>query len=256
MQLLTGRMTATAEFPRLSLALARTASEIREVQSLRHRVFIEALGLPLNPNDRGLDCDQFDEICEHLMVRDDHSGEVVGTYRLLSPRAARNFGRYYSESEFDLGSLSELRPVMAEAGRACVHPDYRGGAVISLLWSGLAAFMAREKSQYLIGCASISLADGGHNAGAVYESVRQRHLAPQSFRVQARTPFPLPEQAASQEAWLPPLIKGYLRSGAWVGGEPAWDTEFHTADLFMILPMAKLERRYARHYLRGEPALQ
>ena len=256
MQLSSGSLAATSpatpHSPRLTLGLATSASEVREVQRLRHQLFIQAMGLSLPGHASGLDQDEYDDVCEHLIVRDDCTSEVVGTYRVLGPGSARRIGAYYSEREFDLAPLDQLRGAMAEAGRACVHPDYRGGAVISLLWSGLAAFMAREKCDYLIGCASISLADGGSNAAAVCQSLQGRHLAPEAYRVSPILPFDMPEAAAPQEPWVPPLIKGYLRGGAWIGGAPAWDPEFNSADLFMLLPLAKLERRYARHYLRHE----
>jgi putative hemolysin len=254
MQLLTRSEAAPPRHPRLTLGLATSPAEVREVQKLRHQLFIEAMGLSLPRLGSGLDHDEYDEVCEHLVVRDELTCEVVGTYRVLGPSAARRIGAYYSEREFDLAELAELRPGMAEAGRACVHPDYRSGAVITLLWSGLAAFMAREKCRHLIGCASISLADGGNNAAAVCQSLQASHLAPEGCRVTPRTPFDRMVTLPHQEPWVPPLIKGYLRGGAWVGGAPALDLEFHTADLFMLLPLARLERRYARHYLRGEGA--
>lgn len=252
MQLLTRSEAVPLPRPRLSLGLATSPSEVREVQRLRHQLFIEAMGLSVPRLGGGLDQDEYDEVCEHLVVRDDITSEVVGTYRVLGPSVARRIGAYYAEREFDLAELAELRPGMAEAGRACVHPDYRSGAVISLLWSGLAAFMAREKCRHLIGCASISLADGGNNAAAVCQALQASHLAPLGCRVVPRIPFDGPCALPMQPAWIPPLIKGYLRGGAWVGGAPALDPEFHTADLFMLLPLARLERRYARHYLRGD----
>ena len=251
MQLLTHSEAAPPRQPRLTLGLASSPDEVREVQRLRHQLFIEAMGLSLPRLGGGLDHDEYDEVCEHLVVRDDITSEVVGTYRVLGPSAARRIGAYYSEREFDLTELAQLRPSMAEAGRACVHPDYRSGAVITLLWSGLAAFMAREKCRHLIGCASISLADGGNNAAAVCQALQASHLAPEGCRVFPRVPFDAPLALPMPQAWIPPLIKGYLRGGAWVGGAPAFDSEFHTADLFMLLPLARLERRYARHYLRG-----
>jgi putative hemolysin len=228
--------------------MASTPGELREVQRLRYKVFIETMGLTSLMRDDGLDSDEFDEHCDHLIVRDTNSLEVVGTYRLLSPTRARKLGRVYSENEFDLNRLNNMRGRMVEAGRACIHPDYRGGSVIMLLWSGLAEYMRRERSDYLVGCASISLADGGHNAVAVYQSLAAQHLAPQEYRVTPHLPFPFSKLEAAQKAQIPPLLKGYLRSGAWICGEPAWDPDFESADLFLMLPLANLDTRYARHY--------
>jgi putative hemolysin len=250
MRLLTTASDVTPHLPKLALSLASTHEEVREVQRLRYKIFIETLGVSALANDDGLDADEFDAYCDHLIVRDTRTLKVVGTYRLLSPSAARELGRFYSESEFDLARLNHLRSRIVEAGRACIHPDYRSGSVIMLLWTGLAAYMRRERCEYLIGCGSISLSDGGHNAGAVYHALSQTNLAPAEYRVTPHTPFPLHEEDVRQQAQVPPLLKGYMRSGAWICGEPAWDADFHTADLFLLMPLARLDDRYARHYLK------
>jgi len=252
MRLLTSPADAAANSTKLTLSLASTEEEIREVQRLRYKVFIEAMGLAAMTNEEGLDKDEFDPYCDHLIVRDTRSLKVVGTYRVLSPARARELGRLYSEREFDLSRLEYLRDRMLEAGRACIHPDYRSGAVIMMLWAGLAAYMRRERCDYLMGCASISLADGGRNAVAVYHDLAAHHLAPPEYRVEPRLAFPLGEHEAGYERQVPPLLKGYLRSGAWIGGEPAWDPDFHCADIFLILPLDNLDGRYARRYLSAQ----
>jgi putative hemolysin len=184
-------------------------------------------------------------------VRDTKSLKIVGTYRVLGPHAARKIGRYYSESEFDLSRFEHIRGQIAEAGRACIHPDYRSGAVIMLLWAGLAAFMRREQCNYLIGCASISLADGGLNANAIYASLKPADMAPIDYRVTPLLAYPLHgENDAQFKVTVPPLLKGYIRAGAWVCGAPAWDPDFHCADLFLMLPLENLDERYSRHYLK------
>ena len=147
-----------------------------------------------------------------------------------------------------MGRLNNVRSRIVEAGRACIHPDYRGGSVIMLLWSGLAEYMRRERAEFLVGCASISLADGGHNAVAVYQELARKHLAPIEYRVTPHLPFPFSKLEAAPKAQVPALLKGYLRSGAWICGEPAWDPDFESADLFVMLPLANLDTRYARHY--------
>jgi putative hemolysin len=250
MRLLTTAANASTSFPKLALSLASTHEEVREVQRLRYKIFIETMGLAALASDNGLDADEFDAFCDHLIVRDSKTLKIVGTYRMLSPSAARRMGRFYSESEFDLARLEHLRGRMMEAGRACIHPDYRSGGVIMLLWAGLAAYMRRERCDYLIGCASISLSDGGHNAAAIYHALAQTHLAPPEYRVTPHVPFPICEREIDHVQQVPPLLKGYMRSGAWVCGEPAWDADFHSADLFLLLPLAKLDERYARHYLK------
>ena len=250
MRLMTVGTDSTPNFPKLSLSLASTPEEIREVQRLRYKVFVEAMGLDTLTNYEGLEKDEFDEFCDHLIVRDTRSLKVVGTYRVLGQRGLRHTGRFYSENEFDLGRLAHLRPRILEAGRACIHPDYRSGGVIMMLWAGLAACMRKEKADYLVGCASVSLADGGDTINSIYQQLSGEHLAPPEYRVAPHLPFPLHEESIHHQATLPPLIKGYLRSGAWIGGEPAWDPDFHSADLFMMLPLERLDSRYARHYLK------
>lgn len=251
MQNLTASHELRQQKPRLILSVASTEHDlhaVREVQRLRYKVFIETLGLSALENPERLDCDEFDDYCDHLIVRESINLKVVGTYRVLSPAKARRLGRFYSENEFDLGRLNHLRGRMVEAGRACIHPDYRGGSVIMLLWSGLADYMRRQQSDYLIGCASMSVADGGHNAIAVYQALQKVHAAPQEYRVTPHLPFPIGEIEGARAPHVPALIKGYMRSGAWLCGEPAWDPDFESADLFLMLPLANLDSRYAKHY--------
>ena len=234
------------------VGLATGRDEIREAQRLRWQVFAEEMGARLDTPEPGLDIDLYDRWCEHLIVRDQDSGEVVGTYRILSPEAAKKLGSFYSDHEFDLTRLGHLRERMVEIGRSCVHPDYRSGAAITLLWAGLANYMKERGYDYLMGCASIGMQDGGHNAAGVWHAIREKHLAPVEWRVFPRCPLPL--EALSNEAApiVPPLIKGYLRAGAYICGEPAWDPDFNTADLLILLPMQKVSPAYARHFLNGQ----
>jgi len=248
MRLLTAPANDTSHSSKLTLSLASNPDEVREVQRLRYKVFIETMGLSGLENPEGLDKDEFDDVCDHLIVRDAKSLKIVGTYRVLGPHGARQIGRYYSETEFDMARFANIRGQLAEAGRACIHPDYRSGSVIMLLWAGLAAFMRRERCEYLIGCASVSLADGGQNASAIFHGLKPVDMAPLDYSVAPLLPFPLGEPDPDYKTTIPPLLKGYLRAGAWVCGLPAWDPDFHCADLFVLLPLANLDGRYARHY--------
>jgi putative hemolysin len=232
---------------RLTVGFARTEGEIHDAQRLRYRVFAGEMGANLPSRTPGIDYDVYDPYCEHLVVRDSGSGEVVGNYRILSPENAQKIG-YYSENEFDLTRLQHLRPRLVEIGRSCVHPDYRNGATIALLWSGLAHYMTERGHDYLMGCASISMADGGHAAASLYNRL-SGNLGPQEYRVFPRCPLPLAALRRDSPAETPPLIKAYLRAGAWVCGEPAWDPDFNTADLPILMPMGRVSGRYARHYL-------
>lgn len=239
---------------RLRAGLARTPEVRRAAQALRWRVFAEELGARLPSRTPGIDEDEFDPYCEHLVVRDEELGEVIGTYRLLAPEAARRVGSYYSESEFDLTRLRNFRPRMVEAGRSCIHPDFRDGTVIALLWAGIARYMVAQRYAYLAGCASMGMADGGHAAAAVYACLRREHLAPIEYHVFPRCALPLEELDAGGPARIPPLLRGYLRAGAWVCGDPAWDPDFNSADFFVLLPLANVAPRYARHFLGTVPS--
>jgi putative hemolysin len=234
---------------RLWVGLARTPQLRRAAQALRWRVFADELGARLASREPGIDEDVFDAHCEHLVARDEDSGEVIGTYRLLAPEAARRIGGYYAETEFDLTRLRHLRPRLLEVGRSCIHADYRNGAVIALLWAGLTRYVLMHGYTHLAGCASMGMADGGHAAAAAWERLRREHLAPVEYHVFPRCALPLDDLEASARCVIPPLLRGYLRAGAWICGAPAWDPDFHTADFFVLLPMANVAPRYARHFL-------
>lgn len=237
---------------RLALGLAQSTADIVAAQRLRYAVFADELGARLTGPAPGIDEDRFDPYCEHLVVRDLVAGEVVGTYRILTPRGARSAGGYYSEQEFDLARLDHLRPGLVEVGRSCIHPEHRTGAVIALLWSGLARFMLAGGYTHFVGCASLSMADGGHAAANLYRRIARTHLAPREYHVFPRCPLPVAGLADGCAAVLPPLVKGYLRLGAYVCGEPAWDPDFNTADLAMLMPLARIDPRYARRFF-GAP---
>ena len=233
------------------VGLARSESEIREAQKLRYRVFAEEMGARLNVKEAGVDADLYDPYCEHLIVRDEAKGKIVGTYRILSPEAARRVGGYYSETEFDLTRLHHLRPRMVEVGRSCIDPEYRSGSVIALLWTKLAEYMVLNNYEYLIGCASISMADGGHNASNIFVQLIDGNIAPVEYRVFPRSPLPYEHLVTGQKSEVPPLVKGYLRAGAYVCGEPSWDPDFNTADLLVLLPMSRISPRYVKHFVHS-----
>jgi len=242
------RLDATDGQRPYTVRFARTPAEIREAQRLRWTVFAGEMGAKLDSREPGVDEDIFDAHCQHLVVRDESRGEVIGTYRVLAPEAARRIGCYYADSEFDLTRLRHLREGMVEVGRSCIHPAHRGGAVIALLWSGLARYMLVNRYAHLAGCASMSLGDGG-GVAAVWRAIAAKSLAPVEYQVQPRRRVPLGATSDHAQAKVPALIKGYLRCGAWVCGEPSLDPDFRTADFFMLLPLARVSARYARHFL-------
>ncbi|MFJ2901384.1 GNAT family N-acetyltransferase [Streptomyces sp. NPDC087212] len=239
---------------RYTVTLARDEADVRAAQRLRHEVFAGELGALLATPQPGYDIDPFDAFCDHLMVCEETTGQVVGTYRLLPPERAAVAGRLYSEGEFDLSALDAIRPGMVEVGRSCVHPDHRDGAVIGLIWAGIARYMVDRGHEWLAGCCSIPLADGGALASATWDRVADKHLAPQEFRVRPLLPW-VPDLAApAARTELPALLRGYLRLGAWVCAPPAHDPDFGVADLYVLLSMRRVNSRYLRHFLSLVPA--
>ncbi|RNL73671.1 GNAT family N-acetyltransferase [Streptomyces sp. I6] len=240
--------------PRYVVSLARDQQDVRAAQRPRHQVFAGEMGARLEGPEPGLDADAFDAYCDHILVRHEDTGEVVGTYRVLPPERARVAGRLYSETEFDLTRLAPIRGDLVEVGRSCVHPAHRNGAVIALVWAGLARYMTRTGHTWLSGCCSVPLADGGGLAAATWDAVKAEHLAPEEYRV-------TPHQLWSADGIarpggrteLPPLLRGYLRLGAWICGAPAHDPGFGVADLYVLLSLRRTNPRYLRHFLSLAP---
>ncbi|ANS69617.1 hypothetical protein SLINC_7393 [Streptomyces lincolnensis] len=239
---------------RYTVGLARDEADVRAAQRLRHEVFAGEMGALLATAQPGLDVDPFDAYCDHLLVRDAETGQAVGTYRLLPPGRAAVAGRLYSEGEFDLSPLDPIRPELVEVGRSCVHPDHRDGAVISLIWAGIARYMVDGGHEWLAGCCSIPLSDGGALAAGTWDRVRDKHLSPEEFRVRPLLPWVPKDVPAAGRTELPALLRGYLRLGAWVCAEPAHDPDFGVADLYVLLSMRRVNARYLRHFLSLVPA--
>ncbi|MGH3929522.1 MAG: GNAT family N-acetyltransferase [Pseudonocardiaceae bacterium] len=270
-QLLVATAESTIDVARYSLLMTQEQTQVRAAQRLRHQVFAGELGAVLRSREPGLDVDEFDAYCDHLVVREDRTGEIVGTYRMLPPEAAGRAGGLYCETEFMIQGLASLRAGLVETGRSCVHPDHRTGAVVSLVWAGIARYMLLTGHRWLVGCASVPLrtlgAPDGAFAAGVWDTVRARHLAPEQYRVTPRLPWDVESAGLGQGArpsdggdgWrsrratVPPLLRGYLRLGAWVCGPPAHDPDFGVADFLMLLCLDRMDARYLRHFL-GERA--
>ena len=253
---------------RLEVRLTQDREDIAAAQALRYRVFYEEMGALASETMAAhrRDFDEFDLLCDHLLAID-HSRAadeaVVGTYRLLRQEVAEQNGGFYSVGEYDLSPL--LRQAapgeLLELGRSCVHPDYRTNATIQLLWRGLAGYIAAHASKYLFGCASLPGTDARTHELAL-SLLYHDFLAPPSLRVRAlperfvemnmiaRDGLPMRE---AQRA-LSPLIKGYLRVGAFVGDGAVIDRQFGTTDVFVLLPIDRVTGRYQRHFQRDGDA--
>jgi len=253
----TGAQPQTSTQTGLCVSWARHLDEVREAQRLRYQVFATEMGARLPQPVPGHDVDLFDDYCEHLLVRDATTLDVVGTYRVLTPAQAQRAGGFYSDTEFDLTRLRGIRDEVVELGRSCVHPEHRHGGVILALWAALAEFMSRNRLGTMIGCASIpmqyegphGMVGGGHAAASIWRQVRQNHLAPIEYHVRPRLPLPLASLDDELQVEPPALIKGYLRLGSKVLGPPAWDPDFNAADLPLMMRLSDLPARYRRHFL-------
>lgn len=239
--------------PGITVSWARHLSEVREAQRLRYEVFCGEMGARLATQVPGHDADLFDGHCEHLLVRSAATLQVIGTYRVLTPAQARGVGGLYSDTEFDLWRLRALRPRMVELGRSCVHRDHRHGGVILALWGALAGFMQRSGLDTMVGCASIPMLHNGVVSGdaaaSIWRQLKDAHLSAIDFQVTPRLPLPVEQFDAGLHVEPPALIKGYLRLGARVLGPPAWDPDFNTADLPMMMRMQDMPARYRKHFL-------
>lgn len=234
---------------RLAVEIAKSIQQVEECQALRYEIFAEELGADLHSDIDGLDIDHYDEFCDHLIVRDLGSGEVVGCTRILNDRYSDEAGGFYSNSEFNLGNVNNLPGSTMEIGRTCVHQSYRNGATIGTLWQGLADYIAGHDYDFVFGCASIGMEDGGVQVHAIMNRMRRKYMVDDQYRVTPKTPVPQMAIPDNLDARLPPLLKAYLHLGAQVGGEPCWDPDFGCADLFMLLDIRNLSPRYAKHFL-------
>lgn len=233
---------------RLQTFLTHDPTLVREAQALRYRIFAEEMGARLHSPEAGLDIDNIDPYCDHLIVYDTQRRRVAGCTRLLTDAQAARFGRFYSESEFVLEQVLRLPGRFLEIGRTCVDPRYRGGVVISALWGGLAEHVAAERFDFLMGCASIPPGPSGFSVDAFRARLTPEQIGPAEFAVRPRLPVPADRRCQRDESGVPPLLQAYLRLGAWVCGEPCWDPDFNVMDVFILLSLPRLAERYGRHF--------
>lgn len=267
----------------LQVRLAQNETEVRAAQALRYQVFYEEMGaLPsAEVAAEKRDFDSMDACCEHLLVLDnalegDH--KVVGTYRLIRREAAAKHGSYYSSSEFDITPLINYKGEVLELGRSCIRKDYRTGIVMNILWKGLAAYMFKHDITLMFGCASLHGTDPDEHAVPL-SYLYHYHLAPPELRARALPDVYVDMNRLPKEAFdpdsalnsltfnnikldpkagqnsLPPLIKGYLRVGCYIGDGAFIDRQFNTTDVCIIVRTDILTGRYLRHYERMEAKL-
>jgi putative hemolysin len=223
--------------PKYTLLLSTDPGFIEEAQKLRCEVFTSEPGFEFTAT---IDADRFDQHCDHLLVREDTSGELVGCYRMLPPPGAIAAGGLYTATEFDVSALDPLRPSLVEMGRAVVRQEHRNGAVVLLMWAGILAYLDHAGYDYVNGCVSVPLPQ----ARGVRDFVLKRYRS--DYEVRPYRPVPLDEFPVPKRLEVPPLMRGYLRLGTRVCGEPAHDPDFGVADFMVLLDKRRADTRYLK----------
>ena len=248
-----------AEAGQFTIKFAETLKEVEEAQRLRYEVFNLEQGKGLeSAHSEGVDKDEFDEHCLHLLVIENSTSKVIGTYRLHLGTIACSAKGFYSAREYEMHGIDAIAEESLELGRSCVSPRFRTGSVVALLWSGIAELMKRAKLRYMLGC--VSLEDTDPSVGwALYEYfLAEGRLC--SFLSGIPLPaFKLPppneervkellSDKSKLQKYIPPLFKGYLRIGCKICGNPAFDSEFKTIDFLIIVDVRSVPERYVRHF--------
>jgi L-ornithine Nalpha-acyltransferase len=247
----------------LGVTIATTPEQVDAAQALRYRVFYEEMGADPTPEAARThrDYDEFDRVADHLLVIDHSRPEgrqsVVGTYRLIQREGAERIGRFYSADEYDIAPLLDFPGAVLELGRSCVDVEHRGRTVMQLLWRGIAAYIDLHGIDLMFGCASLN----GTDPDALAQELTYlygHHLAPPALRPRARPeryvemrrldPAAVDPRRANHA--LPPLIKGYLRLGGFVGDGAVIDSQFNTVDVAIVVKTDLVTERYSKHYER------
>ena len=246
-------MPATAVSPRYRIRTTREASRIRSAQRLRYAVFNVELGEGLtSSDDSGLDADPFDAQCDHLIIEEQETGQVVGTYRLQTGAMAAAGLGYYSATEFDFSPYESLRHEILELGRACIRADHRNRAVLDLLWTGIARYAQTSGSRYLLGCSSLT-SQSPREGWCLYEQLAEKVLAPSHLRTHPIEPYFMQRPPAPAETVkTPKLFAAYLAVGARIAGPPALDEDFKTIDFLTILDLENMTRAGKRHFFKTD----
>ncbi len=244
-----------------AIKIADCPEERERAFKLRFDVFNLEQGKGLDDaHSDGLDSDHFDDISLQLIVIYKPENRVVGTYRILPGPAVIEAGMgFYSESEFKINHLDKIAPKIMEVGRSCVHPDFRSGAVVSMLWSGLGELLCRTGCTYMLGCVSMEV-DTPAGAWAFYEMFKENERISDILESEPLPGFELNRPPQSEivkilnsrdelNAIFPPLLKGYYRLGADICGVPLYDPAFKTIDFLILLDIFKMPKKYYQHFI-------
>ena len=234
----------------LRIALVNTPDERTAVCRLRHEVF-SPLGAHVGGAQPGVDQDEFDEVCEHVAVWDGQ--RPAATARVLLPDGAERLGRYFSSTEFDLGPLLSRGDRILEIGRVCVHPDYRSSNAVTLMFRFVSWLAARSNVDYLMGCGTLFERDPAR-VQAIARLLRGRKVVDDGYGVVPIHRVPESSNLAEDVGWadVAPLIRTYLLLGGRVLGEPCIDPIFDSAELLILMPVARLIRYFGRGVQRSD----
>ncbi len=239
---------------RFLVKLAENESEKQQAQRLRYDVFMAEQGRLNGDGGVVLDCDAYDDDgCLHLLVVEKANCSVVGTYRVRPGILARRGNGFYSERQYRIRGLAALADDTCEVGRSCVACDHRNGAVVALLWAGFSELRKRLHFRFLIGCASLENVDPAIGWG-MYAKFKHDGMLSDLVDCVPRSGFELPPaevpetDAAVLRREMPPLLKGYIRLGAKIGGLPAFDPEFGSIDFLILFDFERIPERYSRHF--------
>ncbi len=253
------RIAINRQFGHYQIKIADNLDELCEAFRLRHEVFFGSSSEV--KSNTAMDMDEFDLVADHLILRDLEHNKIVGTYRLLSSDRTQSF---YSQSEFAMGSILKLEGRLLELDRACIHPDYRSGTCIALVWQGLGEYMKSLGATWAFGCSSVSVGQSENeiqSVRAIGTKLLRDHLSPVHMRTEPLNMHPddrlrfakemsgdFSEDDQAGVVRMPPLLKGYLKLGAYIAGAPSWDPEFKTLDFFTLLPVEKMNPQFLTRF--------
>lgn len=243
------------DFKNFRITTACCSEDLRKILKLRHQIFVK----DLNRKDQVLevDFDRYDLLADHIMIVDKTTNQVIGTYRILSTQFTNKF---YSENEFKIHEIHDLPDHKIELGRACIHKDYRKGFTLHLIWQALAHYMKLVDARYAFGCSSV-FTDDHDTLSEILNSFQKEEWGDDlNIQPTAKYRFPLPFNIQSGKDFrdmqdlIPPLLKTYLKAGAKIYGQPAWDRDFRCADIFTVLDVQKMTPKYHKKYFGEDHA--
>lgn len=236
-----------------TLTTATSLSELVEVFRMRHHVFFNETGIT---DDLQLDVDDFDSLCDHIVIRSNDTNEICGTYRMLSSTKSK---RFYSQTEFCLDHFLDAKGVKLELGRACIHPGHRNGAVLDLLWKGIGEYSKASEADYLFGCSSV-MTISPVMAKAILKVMDKEEMTSDEFIVRPLVKYRMNFEKVTGEdlfeekfimSQIPPLLRSYVNAGAKIYGKPAFDKDFQCMDFFTILELKEMSSSYQKRYFKN-----